>query len=98
MLQTVLHYVDNVQLDGVHMPGANLLYTPFHEEPFGCPLRTDLVVLQVPRLQEGGKRLFIRVFHRIFIKNQQSVIFSSSLSQFPFWISVQGWSKGRTLY
>ena len=65
MLQTVLHYVDNVQLDRVHMPGANLLYAPFHEEPFGCPLRTDLVVLQVPRLQEGGKTLFIRVFHRI---------------------------------
>ena len=42
MLQTVLHYVDTVQLDRVHMPGVNLLHEPLDEEFFGCPLRTDL--------------------------------------------------------
>ena len=73
MFQTVLHYVDNVQLDKVHMPGANLLHKPLHEELFGCPLRTDLVALQVSRLQEGGKRLFIRVFHRILKKKISKV-------------------------
>ena len=65
MLQTVLHYVYTVQLERVHMPGVNLLHEPLHKEFFGCPLRTDLGVLQVPRLQAGGKRVFIRVFRRI---------------------------------
>ena len=52
MLETILHNKDRV-----HISGGNLLHQPLHEEALGRPLRTGLVILQMLRLQEGGKRL-----------------------------------------
>ena len=54
MLQTALQ----------HMPFGNLLHQSLQGEPLGRHVWTGLVVLQVPRLQEGGKKLLSRVFHR----------------------------------
>ena len=43
---------------------AKLLHQHYQGEFLGHPLRTSLVVRQVPRLQGKGKTLFSRVFYR----------------------------------
>ena len=53
----------------------------------GCPLRTGLVILQMLRLQEGGKRLLGRVFHRSRKIPAESAIFPFG---FQFGVCLRG--------